>query len=200
MTKFNYSCVFNEENKLQWGYFKQGTEKSQTVGLIAHTWGLYSLSWLTGLFKSNSNAPMTLNHVVFSATESPFSFKIQNSHITIQGEALRGRLYLFIGTKANFSFPSSPWIVLLMLMGFISASWEEAGEWFSIHMLQFTPYLLWQEGQQKLWSPGPVFISVLDSSVLWADTTWGIFHPKLRGRAKEKWGFWRYFGVIVICE
>lgn len=79
---------------------------------------------------------------VFSATESPFSFKILNSHTTMHGEALRGRLYLFIGTKANFSFPSSLLNCPLMLMGFIWASWEEAGEWFSIHMLQFTQYLL----------------------------------------------------------
>lgn len=79
-------------------------KKSQTVSLIAHTWVLYSLSWLTGLFKSNSMHLWPSITWVFSATESPFSFKILNSHTTMHGEALRGRLYLFIGTKANFSF------------------------------------------------------------------------------------------------
>lgn len=122
----------------------------ETKCLTTHALGLCSLSWLTELFQSRSNAPMTLHHVVFSAFESTFLYKIQNTHITIQGEALRGHFYLFIRTKANSFFPSSPRILLLMLMGFISASWEEAGEWFSIHMLQFTQYLLQHVGQLKL--------------------------------------------------
>lgn len=119
---------------------------------------------------------MTLNHLLFSATESTFSLKIQNTNIIMQGKVLRGHLYLLIRIKANSSFPSSPWIVLLMLMGFISASRRRQVNDFSIHMLQFTQYLLWHVGQLNLWSPGPVFISVLDSNVLWADTPLGTFH------------------------
>lgn len=102
MTTFNYSCVFNEENKLQWDYYKQGTEKSQTVGLIAHTWGSYSLSWLTGLFKCNSNAPMTLNHLSLFCYWEPFFIQNPEFSYNHAGWGIKGSSLLIYRDKSQF--------------------------------------------------------------------------------------------------
>ena len=80
MNRFNYACAFNEKNKFQRDYIVTSNRaKSQPVGLTTNALCLFSLSWLTELFRSNSTISATLTHQVVFASEPSLSFNTQNS-------------------------------------------------------------------------------------------------------------------------